>query len=57
MGHGGARTASEPQYDAEVAYAVRLAGTVLSVLITHHPSLIPQAREPWYQANDNDVHR
>ena len=47
--------ASEPEYDTEVAYVVRLAGSVLSALVTHHPSLFPQAREPWYQPNEGDV--
>ena len=48
-------TANEPEYDVEIANAVRLAGTVLSALVTHHPGLFPQAREPWYQPNEDDV--
>ena len=48
-------TESHRDLDSEVEHAVYLAGCVLSALVTHRPSLFPQAQEPWYVANDEDV--
>lgn len=50
-------TVSAPELDAEVAYAVRLAGSVLSMLVTHRPDFFPQVREPWYKPNEDEVQR
>jgi hypothetical protein len=39
----------------EIAYAVHLAGRVLTTLVSKKESLFPMRRVPWYQPSDEDV--
>ncbi len=41
--------------DKEIDYAIHLAGSVLSKLLARKDAIFPQKREPWYQANDEDI--
>jgi hypothetical protein len=50
-----AGTHSTPGLAREVAYAVRLAGMVLGVLVAHHESFFFQCKEPWFVPNDDDT--
>jgi len=53
-----------PDYDAhlsnkslekEIEFAIGLANSVLSKLLTKHESIFPQRKEPWYQATDEYI--
>ena len=48
-------TESQPELEREIEHAVYLAGCVLSALVMNKPGLFPQAKAPWYMANDEDV--
>ncbi len=47
-------TASDVELDREIEHAAHLAGRVFARLVSKHPSIFPQAKQPWYQANDED---
>jgi len=46
---------SDARMDKEIEYAAHLAGRVLSILMHRHDVIFPSKKEPWYQANDEDV--
>ena len=46
---------SEVDLDQEIDYSAHLASRVLSKLVSKHPGMFPALKEPWYQANDEDV--
>ncbi len=48
---------SSPEWTREIEYAVKLAATVLGVLMSHHESFFPRRKEPWFVPNDDDVPR
>jgi hypothetical protein len=39
----------------EIEFAAYIAGRVLSKLMTKNETIFPQRKEPWYQADDEDV--
>ncbi len=41
--------------EREIEYAAHLASRVLSKLISFRPGIFPSKKEPWFQANDEDV--
>ena len=41
--------------DREIDYSIALASSVLSKLLTRREAIFPQKKEPWYQANDEDI--
>ncbi len=41
--------------EREIEYAGHLASPVLSKLISFRPGIFPSKKEPWFQANDDDV--
>ncbi len=46
---------SNVELDKEIGYAIHLANSVLSKLLTSKEAIFPQRKEPWYQANDEDI--
>jgi hypothetical protein len=46
---------SNVELETEMDYAIHLAGSVLSKLLAKKGALFPQRKEPWYQANDEDI--
>jgi hypothetical protein len=46
---------SNKDLEKEIDYAVALAHSVLSKLLTEHESIFPRRKEPWYQATDEDI--
>ena len=44
----------DPELDAEVAFAVRLADRVMHALMRQHGSLFPQRKEPVYEAGSEE---
>lgn len=46
---------SEASLDREIEYAAQLADRVLSHLIGRRLTIFPSKKEPWCQANDEDV--
>jgi hypothetical protein len=48
---------SNKDIEKEIDYAISLAQSVLSKLLSKHESLFPRRREPWYQATDEDIPR
>ena len=46
---------SNSDLSKEIDYAVSLADSVLSKLLTHKNSLFPQKREFWHQPDDDDI--
>jgi len=48
---------SNKDLEKEIDYAIGLAHSVLSKLLSKHASIFPQRREPWYQASDEDIPR
>jgi hypothetical protein len=48
-------TASEYDLDQEIDHAAYLAGRVFARLVASHPSIFPNVKQPWYQANDEDL--
>jgi hypothetical protein len=46
---------SEQTLDEEIAFAMQTANRVLMQLITKYESIFPQKKEPWYQANEEDL--
>lgn len=63
--HSAIRTAKWPAHfdekvsamdlEREIEYAGHLASPVLSKLISFRPGIFPSKKEPWFQANDDDV--
>jgi hypothetical protein len=48
-------TASDTALEREIEHAAYLAGSVLrSARFARHPSIFPNAKQPWYTANDED---
>jgi len=41
--------------DQEIDYSIALANSVLSKLLARREAIFPQRKEPWYQANDEDI--
>ncbi len=41
--------------DDEIQFATSMAHRVFALLITKYEVMFPQKKEPWYQANDEDV--
>ena len=48
-------TASDVDLDREIDHAAHVAGRVLARLVAREPSLFPNAKRPWYVANDEDL--
>jgi hypothetical protein len=46
---------SNVELEKEMDYAIHLANSVLSKLLAKKEALFPQRKEPWYQANDEDI--
>jgi hypothetical protein len=46
---------SEQALNEEIAFAMQTANRVLMQLITKYESIFPQKKEPWYQANEEDL--
>lgn len=46
---------SNKDLEKEIDYAIGLAHSLLSKLLSKHDSLFPQKKEPWYQATDEDI--
>ena len=46
---------SNVELEKEMDYAIHLANSVLSKLLAKKEVLFPQKKEPWYQANDEDI--
>lgn len=49
-----ASTASDFDLEREIEQAAHVAGRVLSHLVSRKPSIFPQTKKPWYQANGED---
>ncbi len=47
-------TASDVELDREIEHAAHLAGRVLARLVASNPSIFPNAKQPWYQPDDED---
>jgi hypothetical protein len=47
-------TASDVELDREIENAAHLAGRVLSRLVASNPTIFPNAKQPWYQPDDED---
>jgi hypothetical protein len=45
----------ERDMEEEIAFAIQTAHRVFMQLITKYEAILPQRKEPWYQANDEDV--
>ena len=45
----------EQDMENEIQFAVQTANRVLALLTAKYESIFPQKREPWYQANGEDV--
>ena len=41
----------------EIEFAAYVSGRVLARLMTKCEEIFPQRKEPWYQANDEDVRK
>ncbi len=48
---------SDQEMNEEIAFAAYIAGRVLSKLMTKNETIFPQRKEPWYQANKEDVRK
>jgi hypothetical protein len=48
---------SNKELETEIDYAIALAQSVLAKLLSRNEAIFPQRREPWYQANDEDIPR
>ena len=48
---------SEQDMKTEIDFAIQTAYRVLTNLITKYESIFPQKKEPWYQANEDDVRK
>lgn len=46
---------SNPALDEEIQYAARVAQRIMAHLMQTCETIFPQRKEPWYQANDEDV--
>ena len=46
---------SNRDLDKEIDYAIHLASSVLSQLISRKEAIFPQRREPWYQPDEDDI--
>ncbi len=46
---------SNVELEKEISYAIHLANSVLSKLLASEEAMFPQRKEPWYQANDEDI--
>ena len=46
---------SNHELDREINYSIALANSVLSKLLARKEAIFPQRKEPWYQANDEDI--
>ena len=42
----------DQEMNEEIEFAAYIAGRVLSKLMTKNETILPQHKEPWYQAND-----
>ncbi len=47
----------DQEMNEEIEFAAYIAGRVLSKLMTKNETIFPQRKEPWYQANDEDVRK
>ena len=47
-------TASNADLEREIEHAAYLAGRVFARLVAKHPSIFPNAKQPWYQPDDED---
>ena len=47
-------TSSDADLTNEIEYAQRLAGRVLSNLISKHDAIFPKTKKPWYQPDEED---
>jgi hypothetical protein len=47
-------TASDCDLDQEIDHAAYLAGRVLAALVASHSSIFPNAKQPWYQPDDEE---
>lgn len=48
-------TLSDRPLDVEIENAVHLARSVLSALVSHHETLFPSKKVPWFVPNDEDT--
>jgi hypothetical protein len=48
---------SDRDLDTEIDFAAYMANKVLAKLMTKCETIFPQKKEPWYQANDEDVQK
>ena len=48
-------TTSDRELEVEIENAVHLVGRVLSALVSHHGTIFPHKKEPWFVPNDQDV--
>jgi hypothetical protein len=46
---------SNPELDEEIHYAARVAQWIMVHLMHTCETVFPQRKEPWYQANDEDI--
>jgi hypothetical protein len=51
----GSGTESDRELDVEVENAIRLAGRVLSSLVSRHGSIFPSKKAPWFVPNGEDI--
>ena len=47
-------TASDCDLGQEIDHAAYLAGRVLAALVASRPSIFPNAKQPWYQPDDEE---
>ena len=47
----------DQEMNEEIEFAAYIAGRVLARLMTKCEEIFPQRKEPWYQANEEDVRK
>jgi hypothetical protein len=47
-------TASNVNLEREIEHAAFLVGRVLARVVSRHPSIFPQTKQPWYQPDDEE---
>ena len=46
---------SDRELEVEIENAVHLVGRVFSTLVSHHETIFPRKKQPWFVPNDDDV--
>jgi hypothetical protein len=47
-------TASNVDLEKEIEHAAFLVGRVFAPLVSRHPNIFPQTKQPWYQPDDDE---